>query len=129
MTDPIGSMINEIKIGSQSGKESIFVKYSKIKHSILDVLKENNFISYFEKRQKDGKFFLEIGLAYENGLPKIRETYRISKPSRRMYLGYREIRPVKGGKGIIVISTPKGIFAGEKARKELVGGEPLFWVY
>jgi len=130
MTDPIGAMVNEIKVGSLAKKASITVKHSSIKSAILDCLKKAGFIDSFEKRAKQGHSVLEINLAYnEGGTPKVNETHRISKPSRRLYYGYREIRLVKGGRGIIVLSTPKGILSGTDARKELVGGEPLFWIW
>lgn len=130
MTDPIGAMVNEIKVGSLAGKPSIVVKHSSIKNAVLDCLKKHGFISAVEKRQKQGHSVLEISLSYnEDKTPKVHETHRISKPSRRLYLGYREVRPIKGGRGIIVLSTPKGILSGDEARKELVGGEPLFWMW
>ncbi len=130
MTDPIGAMVNEIKVGGLAGKPTIVVKHSSIKNGILECLKKAGFISSFEKRQKQGHQVLEINLSYnEDGTPKVKESHRISKPSRRLYVGYREIRSIKGGRGIIVLSTPKGILSGEEAKKELVGGEPLFWMW
>lgn len=130
MTDPIGAMINEIKVAGMAKKPSVSFRYSKIKDSILECLKKGGFVGSVDKKVKQGHTFLDVEVFYEeSGLPKIKETRRISKPSRRMYMGYREIRQIKGGRGLIVLSTPKGILSGEEAKKELVGGEPLFWVW
>ena len=69
-------------------------------------------------------------LAYDgDGRHKIREVKRISKPSRRVYMGVRDIRKVKNGLGKMILSTPKGILTGEEARKEHVGGEALFLIW
>lgn len=130
MTDPIGAMVNEIKVGGRAKKPSITVRHSSIKSAILECLKKAGFIDSFEKRVKQGYQVLDINLSYdESGSPKVNDTRRVSKPSRRMYYGYRDLKQVKGGRGIIVLSTPKGVFSGEEARKELVGGEPLFWIW
>lgn len=130
MTDPIGAMVNEIKVGGLAKKPVITVKHSSIKSAILDCLKKAGFIDSFEKRVKQGHQVLDINISYsEDGTAKVKEAKRISKPSRRLYYGYRDIRLVKGGRGVIVLSTPKGILSGVDARKELVGGEPLFWIW
>jgi small subunit ribosomal protein S8 len=62
-------------------------------------------------------------------MPKIHEVKRISKPSRRMYMGVKDIRPLKNGHGMYVLSTPKGIMADKEAKKAMVGGEVLFSIF
>jgi len=128
--DPIGQMVNELKIGSRAKKPIVSFRFSALKFSALECLKKNGFVSSVEKRIKHGLPFIDVGLVYdEDKGPKITEAFRISKPSRRMYFGYRDIRKVRGGIGLIVLSTPKGVLSGDDARKELVGGEPLFEVW
>ncbi|MBP6879875.1 MAG: 30S ribosomal protein S8 [Candidatus Pacebacteria bacterium] len=127
MTDPIASMLQSIKNGSKVSNQTAVFPFSKLKLSILEVLKEEGLVAGVEKKTKKGHPIIEIALAYDaSGLPKVKDVTRISKPSRRVYLGAKEIFPVKNGKGMIVLSTPKGIMTGTKARKEMVGGEVLF---
>ena len=127
MTDPIASMLQSIKNGSKVSNQTAVFPFSKLKLSILEVLKEEGLVASVEKKTKKGHPIIEIALAYDaSGLPKVKDVTRISKPFRRVYLGAKEIFPVKNGKGMIVLSTPKGIMTGTKARKEMVGGEVLF---
>ena len=126
MTDPIASMLQSIKNGSKVSNQTAVFPFSKLKLSILEVLKEEGLVAGVEKKTKKGHPIIEIALAYDaSGLPKVKDVTRISKPSRRVYLGAKEIFPVKNGKGMIVLSTPKVIMTGTKARKEMVGGEVL----
>ena len=88
--------------------------------------KSSNAFFNSKKRKK----VLELGLVYnENGESKIHDIKRISKTSKRMYIGYRDVTPFKYGKGIYVLSTPKGIMTEKDARKEVVGGELLFSIW
>ena len=64
-----------------------------------------------------------------NGIPKVTDVERISKSSKRSYAGVRDVRPVKYGYGIMVLSTPKGLLTGDEARKEHVGGEVMFKIW
>lgn len=127
--DIISQLIITMKNGSLVGKESVLVPYSKLKNAILACLEKEGFITSFSKKTKKGQAFIEINLAYNDNKPKIVEVERISKPSKRVYIGAKEIFPVKNGKGLMVLSTPKGILGGKEARKEQVGGEVLFKVW
>ncbi len=114
-----------IKNASKAGKKSVVVPYSKLKYSVASVLEKEGYISESAKKTKKGHPSLEISLSDK----KVNEVKRISKPSRRMYMGVKEIRPVRSGHGIIVLSTPKGILTGNEARKEMVGGEVMFTIW
>ena len=127
--DIISQMIITIKNGSLVGKETVLVPYSKLKNSILACLEKEGFIASVSKKNKKGQPFLEVGLIYTDNKPKIVDVERVSKPSKRVYLGVKEIFPIKNGKGLMVLSTPKGILSGAAARKEQVGGEVLFKVW
>ncbi|MBP9766128.1 MAG: 30S ribosomal protein S8 [Candidatus Pacebacteria bacterium] len=132
--DQIANMLSSIKNAGLVKKDHIFVPHSKIKTSILEVLKKEGFIKTFEVVSlPDNKSKLKIVLEYSGKhphiLPRINDIERLSKLSKRVYLGYRDLHKFKFGRGLIVVSTPKGILSGKEARKELVGGEVLFNIW
>jgi small subunit ribosomal protein S8 len=128
--DPIGDYINRLKNASAVKSETTTAPYSKTKEAISDLLKKEGYINFVNLKGKGIKKILGIGLAYrKDGSPKILHAKRISKPGRRVYKNSKEIKPVKFGKGILVISTPKGIVTGKTAKKEKVGGEALFEIW
>jgi small subunit ribosomal protein S8 len=100
-----------------------------LKHQVADVLAASGFLAKVEKEGKDAKSALTVHLIYKEGKPKITGVKRISKPGRRMYASVSEINPVKYGKGILVVSTPKGVMTGGQAKKEKVGGETMFEMF
>jgi len=124
--DSISNMIIIMKNGSLAGKESVTFPYSKMKNAISECLKKEGYITEVSKKVKKGQPLLEVGLVYTDKKPKITEVERISKQSRRVYFGMKDIHSVRNGSGLLVLSTPKGILSGKEARKEQVGGEALF---
>lgn len=123
-------MLISIKNGSSAKKASVFVPYSNLKNSIAQCLKKEGYIAGFTKKTKKGHPYLELSLVYDDvGNPKVREVVRVSKQSRRYYLGVKDIHKVRDGQGIMVLSTPKGILSGRDARREQVGGEVLFKIW
>lgn len=127
--DPVGDMLARIQNGAAAKKLSVSLPYSSLLENIADVLKQTEFIKDYSvnEDQADG---LKIQLAYtEDGEPKIRHTERISRPARRRYVGHDEIPDVRGNYGAVVLSTPKGILTGDKARQQHVGGELLFEIW
>ena len=127
--DQISNMIIMMKNGSLAGKESVLVPYSKMKNAILECLKKEGYISAVAKKVKKDHPVLEVTLNYVEKKPKIAEVERISKQSRRVYFGMKDIHSVRNGTGLLVLSTPKGIMSGKQARTEHVGGEALFRVW
>jgi small subunit ribosomal protein S8 len=128
--DPLGDLINRLKNASAVSSQTASITYSKTKEAVINLLKKEGYINSVNVKGKGIKKTLEIGLSYKkDGTPKISETKRVSKPGRRVYKGFKEIRPVKFGKGTLVLSTPKGIITGGIARKEKVGGEALFEIW
>ena len=120
ITDPIADLLTRISNAVKAGHEQTSVPYSKLKITILDVLKKNKFILDF-KVAKSGSFDeIEIKLNQELRTLNLK---RISKPGRRTYLKKNQIKPVLRGFGISVLSTPKGVMTGTEARKNGVGGE------
>ena len=124
--DQIANMMNMIKNGSRAEHEFITVPYSKIKDSIAKCLVKEGFLKSATKKTKKGFPTLELGLVYVDGTPKVTGVERVSKSSRRIYKGVKEIKPTRNGYGMTVLTTPKGILTDKEARKEMVGGEVLF---
>jgi len=128
--DPIGDFIIRLKNASAVKHESVSVPHSKVKMAIAELLEKKGYVKHVEKRGKKVRKTIYVDLAYnENGTPRITHAKRISKPGRRIYRGVDEVHRVRNGRGMLVLSTPKGIMSDEDARKERVGGEALFEVY
>ena|SRR3989344_2505011 len=124
--DSIANMIIMMKNAGRAGKPSVVMPYSKMKNAIALCLQKEGYISNFSKKVKKNHPILEIELLYLDKKPKWKEAERISKQSRRVYFGVKDIHSVRNGSGILILSTPKGILSGRDARKEQVGGEALF---
>lgn len=130
VTDPISNMIVSMKNAAMVSKDTVVVPFSKLKHAIAQCLKDNGYVEDVSKKtEKNNIPVLEIALAYKDGVSRIHDVKRMSKPSRRTYLGVHDIHGVKNGHGMIVLSTPKGIMSDKQARKEVVGGEALFMIW
>jgi small subunit ribosomal protein S8 len=128
VVDNISNLIISIKNASTAGKDYLNVPATKISNAILNVLKENNFIQDFSKKDKDSKT-IKVVLKYEDGTPVITDVKRISKNSKRVYQSSKEIKNIKRGYGISVLSTPNGVLSGQQAREQKVGGEVLFEIW
>ncbi len=128
--DPVGDFIVRITNAGAVRKVSLSVPYSALKHAIADKLCAEGYLTSVEKQGKKVKKTLEIVLRYNaDGSPFVRGVKRMSKPGRRLYTKATGIHPVKFGKGLMVLSTPRGILSGSDARKEKVGGEQLFMIW
>ncbi|MFA6077956.1 MAG: 30S ribosomal protein S8 [Candidatus Paceibacterota bacterium] len=129
-TDPIADMLIRIKNGSRAKKETVLIPYSQLRFSIAEILLREGYLSSVTKRLRKTSRLLEVGLMYEgNGAPRVTDVERVSKSSKRVYIGVREVRRVKYGHGVMVLSTPKGLLTGDEARKEHVGGEVMFKIW
>ena len=129
MTDPISDIITRIRNASAVHKESASIPYSKIKHAIIEVLQKEGYILSAQKKGKSPKLTLDINLAYTNGESKIKGIEQVSKFSKRVYLGVRDIKTVKQGRGMFILTTPKGLMSDEEARKQRLGGEVILKVW
>lgn len=129
MHDPISDMLIRIKNGGIAGKDIVEMPFSNVKEAIAKVLFAEGYLTSYAKKGKKVQKTLEVGIAYEGKSPRVSEVDRMSKPSRRFYLGADEIKPVKNGFGLMVMSTPKGIMTGTEAKKGRVGGEALFRIW
>lgn len=130
MHDPISDMLIRIKNAQAVRKDAVDFPHSKIKAEILGVLEGSGFIGAAQKKGKKQKKFLSVALLYgKDGRGRVNGVERVSKPSRRVYAGYDELRPVRQGVGLAIISTSKGIMTGKEARKQKIGGEVLFKIW
>jgi small subunit ribosomal protein S8 len=128
--DQIANMINMIKNTSARGHEFVVVPFSKIKLAIADCLVKEGYLKSVNKKNRKGFPVLELELSYqEDGVPAVTGVNRISKSSKRVYCGTRDIKKKVSNYGMIVLSTPKGILTDKQASKEMVGGEALFKIW
>jgi small subunit ribosomal protein S8 len=125
ITDPISDLVVRLKNASAIGKTEIALPYSVMKHSIAKVLEKEGYVSEVSKKNNS----LVMALVYKAGRPAIGGAKRISKPSRRMYLGVKDIHPIKRGHGLLILSTPAGILSGKEAKEKRAGGEALFEIW
>lgn len=129
MTDPITDMLNRLENGQAVNKKTVDIPFSKIKYRIAKVLEAEGFIESAAKKGRNPKKVIRVNLKYEDDKPGITNTERVSKPGRRVYTSLKEIKPVRGGYGISIISTPKGVMSNKEAKSAGLGGEILCKVY
>lgn len=130
LTDPIADMLTRIRNAGKAKFNSADIPGSKIKVEIAKVMKNEGYIRNY-KFMKDGKQgVLRIYLKYKDDQSHvIHEIMRISKPSRRVYVNARDVKPVYNGLGTAILSTSRGILTDKQARKENVGGEVLCSIF
>lgn len=130
MTDPIADLLARIKNALKVRKNFTTASYSKLKLAILKILKEEKLIQNFKIKDNGVKKNFIIYLGYdENGEPLIEDLKRISKPGRRVYAGYRDLKPLRKGFAFRIVSTSRGIMTDKEARRRKLGGEIICEVY
>ena len=127
--DPLSDLIARINNAQMRKKPKITTPGSRLRVSVLDVLKNEGYIRGYEEVVADGHPELEIALKYFDGQSAIRELRRVSTPGRRVYSGVKEIPQVRQGLGVAIVSTPKGVMSDAQARTANVGGEVLCTVF
>ncbi|MEK7118250.1 MAG: 30S ribosomal protein S8 [Patescibacteria group bacterium] len=139
ITDPIADMLVRIRNAGSAGKAVAYVPYSDLKLRIAHVLMKEGYISSVTRKTLKGKTtgrMIELGIKYDLSVqtggsrqPRVRGAERVSRASRRLYVGARDIHPIYQGHGVMLLSTPKGILTGDDARREHVGGEIICKVW
>jgi small subunit ribosomal protein S8 len=130
VNDPIGDMIARMRNAAMRKRAKVSTPASKMRARVLDVLQDEGYIRGYALVEKPGEFpQFEIELKYFDGEPVIVEIARVSKPGRRVYSSIKDLKPVKNGLGISILSTPKGVMSDTAARDANVGGEVLIRVY
>lgn len=130
MTDPITDMFNRIRNAQAVLHPTVDIPFSNIKLKIAELLQEGGFISGFKKRGRKGKRTLRVQLIYNSQQQAgIIGFKRISKPGQRIYQKSKEIKSVRNGYGVAIISTTKGLITDKEARKSNIGGEVMAKVW
>ena len=130
MTDPIADMLTRIRNAVRIERSILDMPSSNMRKGIAQVLKDEGYVWDFEEVDTAPSKTLRLHLKYgPNGERLITRIDRVSKPGRRVYAGYKDLKPVLNGMGIQIVSTPRGIFSDRKARAEKVGGEVLALIH
>ena len=128
-TDPIADLLTRIRNAIMAGKAEINVPASKMKLTILNELKKAKYIKDVKIKKAKPRDVLVVTINDPSENANITEIKRLSKPGRRVYVRSKDIPRVKNGRGIVLISTSKGIVTGQTAIKQRLGGELLLQVY
>jgi small subunit ribosomal protein S8 len=130
MTDPIADMLTRIRNAVTVRHDYVNIPASKMKVAIAKVLKDEGFIRDFETFEEGPRRFVRVHLNYtDKREPLLSGLKRVSRPGLRVYVQKREIPRVYNGLGIAILSTPKGIMAGQQAWRQQTGGEVLCYVW
>lgn len=126
MSDPIADMLTRIRNAAKAKFNSVDIPGSKVKTELAKVLRDEGFIRNYKFVKDTKQGVLRIYLKYGSGQSNIiMGLKRISKPSRRVYVKGKDVKPVLNGMGIAILSTSKGVMTDKRARREKVGGEIL----
>ena len=128
-TDPIADMLSRIRNAIAVRKHEIVLPHSKVKESVAELLKANRFISEVKVTDAEVGKTLHIIINRDDENARITEIARMSTPGRRMYIGSDKIPTVKRGRGLVIVSTSKGMMTGVDAKKQGIGGELICKVY
>jgi small subunit ribosomal protein S8 len=128
-TDPIADMFTRIRNAIAVRKSEVILPHSKIKESVARLLQQSNFIDDVSVSDAPVGKTLTIRINGEESNARISEIVRLSKPGRRYYVNAKEIPTVKRGRGVVIVSTSKGLMTGDQAKSQRVGGELICKVY
>ncbi len=127
--DPISDCLTRIRNGLLRGKQSIEIPSSKLKKELIDLLIREGYLLSCETIEKENKSQIEVHLKYIDTKPAIKKLSRVSKPSLRRYSGASDLKTVKNGLGIYVLSTNQGLLTDKQARSKNIGGEIICEVF
>ena len=128
-TDQIADLITRIRNAINVSKNEILVPTSKLKAGVVEVLKNNGYIADFEVIDGEPRGMLRVLINEAGSNAKINEISKVSKPGRRVYSSADELPVVKSGRGMVIVSTSKGLMTGREAKKNRLGGEILVKVW
>lgn len=132
MTDPIADMLTRIRNAIHAKREVVEVPFSKLKMGMVKLLEREGYLQTSSVVEDGNRGKILITLRYTPGKEKesvINFVRRISKPGRRVYVGYSEIKPILNGMGVAVLSTSKGLLTDKQAKEAKIGGEILFTIW
>ncbi len=123
-------LLTKIKNAQKARKEMVKTAYSNLDYAVAEILAKNNYVDSVAKKGRMPKRVMEVKLKYnEDKTGAINNIKLLSTPSRRLYVGYEKLHPVKQGFGLVVLSTSKGLMTGKEARKSKLGGQLLFEIW
>ena len=128
-TDQIADLITRIRNAVLVGKNEILVPTSKLKAGIVEVLAKNGYVASYEIVEGSPRGMLHVVINEPGAIANINEIAKVSKPGRRVYAGADELPTIKSGRGMIIVSTSKGLMTGREAKKNRLGGEVLVKVW
>lgn len=128
-TDQVADLITRIRNAVQVGKNEILVPTSKLKAGVVEVLAKNGYVSSFEIVEGTPRGMLKVVINEPGMSAKINEISKVSKPGRRVYSSANDLPTVKSGRGMVIVSTSKGLMTGREAKKNRLGGEILVKVW
>ena len=128
-SDPIADLLTRVRNAMLAGKNEVRLPSSKIKVTVAEELQKAGYLAAVKTEKGTPRDTIVITISEEGKNPTITEISRVSKPGRRVYAGVAEIPKVKSGRGIVLVSTSKGIMTGQEAVKNRLGGELLCEVY
>ena len=130
MSDPISDMLTRIRNAGKAKFNSVDIPGSKLKVEIARILKEQGYIRNYKFIKDEKQGILRVYLKYDQGqINAIYNLKRVSKPSRRVYVKGKDVKPVCSGTGISILSTSRGVMTDSQARKENIGGEVLCTIW
>lgn len=127
MTDPIADLLTRLRNASKAHHEKVVMPHSKIKENIAKVMKDKGFIEAY-KTEEDINGFKTLEILFKEDRPRL-ELKRISKPGQRIYVKNEDLKPMRSGLGIRIISTSKGIMTNSEAKKLKLGGELICEIF
>lgn len=125
MNDVTSDFLTRVRNAYRTGHESVQIRHSVLVESVARILQTEGYIDSVETIGEGIRKYLVVKIRYVNGTSVIQGLQRVSKPSRRVYVGCKEIKPVMNGLGLSILSTPSGVMTDVEARKRRVGGEVL----
>ena len=128
-TDQIADLITRIRNAVMVGKNEILVPTSKLKTQVVDVLAKNGYVAGFEVIDGKPRGVLKVTINEAGTNAKINEISKVSKPGRRVYSAADDLPTIKSGRGMVIVSTSKGLMTGREAKKNRLGGEVLVKVW
>lgn len=128
-TDPIADMLTRIRNALAVRQDEVRMPYSKIKHSVANILVDNKYIVGASVNGEGVEKSLVLAITGPERVSPITELSRVSKPGRRIYAKVKDIPTVKQGRGLVIVSTSRGIMTGNDAKKQMLGGEVLCRIY
>jgi small subunit ribosomal protein S8 len=128
-TDQIADFISRIRNAVMVGKTEILVPTSKLKVAVAEILAKNGYLASYDVVEGTPRGMLHVVINEPGTVAKVSEITKVSKPGRRVYSAAADIPTIKSGRGMVIISTSKGLMTGKEAKKNHLGGEILIRVW